>query len=94
MSCFGGCGYYKQRQRLIHGRTSSPARSTRRSRTIILTASGEPNTTPYAYSGPGAEPYANVYQPPPYSEVGKIIWLYNTPVPLEADIFKSRNLQC
>jgi hypothetical protein len=68
MSCFGGCGYYKQRQRIIHGRSSSPSHTNRRSRTIILTNTTEA-VTPYAYSGPGAEPYNNVFQPPPYSEV-------------------------
>ncbi|XP_063422240.1 WW domain binding protein VOPP1-like [Mytilus trossulus] len=78
MSCFGGCGYYKQRQRIIRRRTGSPARSNRRSRTIILTNTGETNPTSYAYSGPGAEPYSNVYQPPPYSEVMLHPGLYPT----------------
>lgn len=77
MSCFGGCGYYKQRQRIIRGQSGSPSHTNRRSRTIILTNTTE-TVTPYAYSGPGAEPYNNVFQPPPYSEVMLHPGLYPT----------------
>ncbi|KAL3832450.1 hypothetical protein ACJMK2_024092 [Sinanodonta woodiana] len=81
MSCLGGCGYYKQRQRMIRSRSNSslgffsslqPRSSSRRSRGNMATVMLEPsNNLPYGNTGPpNMTPYPDLtLSPPPYSEV-------------------------
>ncbi|KAK3108994.1 hypothetical protein FSP39_020426, partial [Pinctada imbricata] len=74
MSCFGGCGYYKQRQRYAQsqntffGSIGRDRSTTHRNNGAIIVDHTHPSY--YAYSGPGADIPAEVtMQPPPYSEV-------------------------
>ncbi|KAL5006635.1 hypothetical protein ScPMuIL_015441 [Solemya velum] len=78
MSCFGGCGYYKQRQRLIQnrgsnrpffflGRNSRQPGTTRQATGVVIAR--DPQSY-YAYSNPSAEIAQDpTLHPPAYSEV-------------------------
>ncbi|OWF40025.1 uncharacterized protein LOC110464361 [Mizuhopecten yessoensis] len=81
MSCFGGCGYYKQRQRFSRSRgvcgvtvPSQGGRSSRQPSTIRSGTSNNPSLLPSSHSNFGytgseyVRPGLNL-RPPPYSEV-------------------------